>query len=214
MFSLRSAVQTFLPHLYTTFAALYDLVAAIVSLGQWREWQRTALDPLEDRRRVLELGPGTGHMLLDLAKDGRFVVGVDASTQMTRIASARLKKAGLPARVVQARVQALPFPKTAFDAALSTFPTPYILDPRTRAELSRVIQEGGRFVIILEALITSRRPLDRLLAWLIRATGAEFEPTHRWLEPWQANEFSADLQRVRLPRAVVFRAVVDKLNRR
>lgn len=211
MFSLRSAVQFLLPHLYTTFARVYDFVAAFVSMGQWREWQRTALEPLQGSARILEIGPGTGHMLLDLSEDERFVIGVDTSPQMTKIAAGRLRKAGFPTRVVQARVQALPFPNAAFDGALSTFPTPYILDPETRAELSRVMEVGGRIVIILEALITSRRALDRLISWVIRVTGAEFEPSDRWLKPWEGGDFSPELQRVRLPGAVVFRAVVEKM---
>ena len=46
--------------LYHHFAWTYDLVADIVSLGQWKDWVRTALPYLDGC--VLELGYGPGHL--------------------------------------------------------------------------------------------------------------------------------------------------------
>jgi ubiquinone/menaquinone biosynthesis C-methylase UbiE len=211
MFSLRALLQIFLPHLYTTFATTYDFFAALSSFGQWRTWQRIAMGPVAGRSRLLELGPGTGHVLLDLSREGHFSVGTDASTQMTRIAAGRLRGAGEVPRLVQARAQALPFAAGSFDAALSTFPTPYILDPDTHSEVRRVLGDDGRIVIILEAIITDHSSLDRFAAWLLRVTGASLEPSNRWLDPWRRAGFAAELQRVETRRAVVFRLVADKI---
>jgi ubiquinone/menaquinone biosynthesis C-methylase UbiE len=210
MFSLRNLAQIFLPYLYTTFAATYDFFAALSSGGQWREWQRTAIEPLAGRERVLELGPGTGHMLLELSKLGRFFIGVDASPQMTRIAVRRLLRAGEPPRLVLARSQALPFAAGSFDAVLSTFPTPYIIDEETQSAVHRVLAAHGRIVIVLEALITGSRPFDRFMSWLLRVTGASLEPSDRYQDIWQHAGFSAELQRVETSRAIVFQLVADK----
>lgn len=212
MFYLRNLLQTFLPLLYTTFAATYDFFAALSSGGQWRTWQRTAMAALAGRRRILELGPGTGHMLLEMSSQGRFAVGADASKQMTRIAAGRLRRAGEPARLVQARSQALPFGAGSFDGALSTFPTPYILDPETQSEVHRVLEAKGRLVIILEALITGDLPLDRIMSWLLRVTGASYEPSDRWRDGWLRAGFSTALRRVELARADVFQLVADRID--
>ncbi len=210
MLSLRSLLQIFLPYLYTKFAATYDFFAGLSSGGQWREWQHTAIEPLAGRERVLELGPGTGHMLLELSKGGRFYTGVDASPQMTRIAARRLRRAGEPPRLVLARSQALPFAAGSFDAVLSTFPTPYILDKETQSAVHQVLAGRGRIVIVLEALITGSRPFDRFMGWLLRVTGASLQPSDRYQDVWQQAGFSAELQRVKTSRAIVFRLVADK----
>ena len=53
--------------LYHELAWTYDLVSRVVSLGQWRTWQRTALEHLAARRGdpILELAHGTGDLQID-----------------------------------------------------------------------------------------------------------------------------------------------------
>ena len=54
--------------LYNEMAFTYDWVSWIVSLGQWRAWQRSALEHITapPGTRVLELAHGTGNMQIDL----------------------------------------------------------------------------------------------------------------------------------------------------
>ncbi len=135
--------------LYHEFAWAYDLVAWLVSLGQWATWRRLALDELPgDKGRVLELGFGTGALLAEIAQSGRSVVGLDASWPMQRIATRRLASLGPSAPRVQGIGQQLPFSDGAFSALVSTFPAAYILAPETLAECRRVLQPEGCLIIV------------------------------------------------------------------
>ena len=81
--------------LYHEMAWGYDLVSWIVSLGQWRDWQRVAMGYVCGPR-VLDLAFGTGNLLLDWHATGMTPVGVDLSPQMARIAARKVRARGLP----------------------------------------------------------------------------------------------------------------------
>jgi len=162
--------------LYHAFAWAYDLVAAAVSLGQWKGWVLAAL-PYVEGRRVLELGCGPGH--LQQAMRGRSLVafGLDESRPMSRLAAKNLKRNGCAQiNLTRGLTQALPFPAGAFETVVATFPSEYIFDPRTLAEVHRALSAGGRLVVLPFAWITGRRLLERLLAWLFRLTGEAPDP--------------------------------------
>lgn len=165
--------MTFLKHfyaflyrlLYHELAWAYDGVSLLVSLGHWPAWRRTGLDFLIGRR-VLEIGFGTGALLVEAARRGLQVTGLDASPAMQRIAARRLAEAGVSAPRVQGVAQHLPFPDSSFDSILCTFPAPFILDERTFAECRRVLRPGGRLVIV-EVTLTTANPLIRLAYHLV-----------------------------------------------
>jgi len=140
----RRAVRYAFHHFYREFAWTYDAVAWAVSAGLWRRWALSALPEL--RGRVLELGFGTGYVQLALAD--RTAVGLDASPQMAARAAARLRRNGHTPRLVNGIAQRMPFPSSAFDSVLATFPAEYILDPAVHAEIRRVLAPGGRLVIL------------------------------------------------------------------
>jgi ubiquinone/menaquinone biosynthesis C-methylase UbiE len=133
--------------LYREFAWAYDVVAAAVSGGLWQRWVLATLPFL--RGRVLELGFGPGHLQLAIAAAGRHQsIGLDASPQMRSIACLRLRRAGHPALLAQGIAQQIPFASKSFDTILATFPAEYIADPRTHAELRRVLAPRGQVVIL------------------------------------------------------------------
>jgi SAM-dependent methyltransferase len=134
--------------LYGPFAWLYDWVSRTFFLGQWRLWQRTSIPHLRGKR-VLEIGMGTGNLQIDFARTGFEAWGIDLSPQMLRQAKLKARRLGLsPFRACRARAQALPFPDASFDSLVSTFPSEYIAEPETLAELARVLIPGGRLVIV------------------------------------------------------------------
>ncbi|HEU5101385.1 MAG TPA: methyltransferase domain-containing protein [Roseiflexaceae bacterium] len=155
---------------YREFAWTYDIVAAAVSGGRWIAWGQAALPYL--RGQVLELGCGTGNLQRALARElgGQLVAGLDASPQMLAIARRKLAGSGQSHRLVRAVAQALPFPATSFDSIVATFPSEYIIDSATLAELRRVVRPRGRIVVALAASFGADGLYYRLLDLLYRLT--------------------------------------------
>jgi ubiquinone/menaquinone biosynthesis C-methylase UbiE len=93
---MRSFMRAFFHLLYHPFAFTYDIVAAVVSFGQWKNWGRSIL-PFISGTRILELGHGPAHLqrfLLTLKeRSGRdrnlTLFAIDESAQMGRIANAK-----------------------------------------------------------------------------------------------------------------------------
>ena len=163
------AVRWAFARFYREFAWTYDPVAAAVSGGRWGAWGQAALPYV--RGRVLELGCGTGNLQQALAPQcDLWAVGLDASPQMLAITRRRLTASSIPANLARAFAQALPFPATSFDSVVATFPTEYIIDTATLAELRRVLRPGGRVVVALAAAFSSDGLYQRMLDLLYRAT--------------------------------------------
>ena len=166
---LLSLFRLFFHLLYHEFAWTYDLVAAAVSLGRWKDWVLSALPYLNGR--VLEIGYGPGHLQIALRQRGLPVFGLDESRQMSRQARRRLRRKGFPVQLTRGYAQHLPFQANAFDTVVATFPAEYIFDGQTLTETRRVLAPGGRLVLLPTAWITGNGVLDRLAAGLFRVTG-------------------------------------------
>jgi ubiquinone/menaquinone biosynthesis C-methylase UbiE len=202
-------LRWFSKHLYTTVAWSYDGIAWLVSMGQWGAWQRVGLERIP-QGRILEIGHGPGHVLEMLAESGASAIGLDLSRQMGRLAAHRLRRKGRVVNLVRARAQAVPLVSGRFDAVLSTFPSEYILDPETSAEIWRLLRPGGVLVIIPGATITGRSLPDRLGAWFNHAAFQSAGPDPFWIHPLEAVGFVTTVDQVRLDRAVVVRTMALK----
>jgi ubiquinone/menaquinone biosynthesis C-methylase UbiE len=159
--------------LYNELAFTYDLVSRVVSLGEWPCWQRAALRFLPEMpgTRVLELAFGTGNFHADMLARGLQPVGIDLSASMGRITRSKLSRRGLPVRLLRGRVQALPFANATFPAVVSTFPTDFIVEPATLAEVRRVLIPGGRLVVVINGAFTRRSAATAALDVAYRVTG-------------------------------------------
>lgn len=154
--------------LYGRWAWAYDAVSWLVSLGRWAQWRRQALDHIQGRR-VLEVGFGTGDLLLEMAGRGLEVVGLDPSAAMHRITARKLRRRGLSVPQVQAAAQAMPFPDASFDTVVTTFPAEYVADPVTWREVARLLRAssgGGRWVVV-GAYVEYQHPILARLARLL-----------------------------------------------
>ena len=163
------AIRWAFARFYREFAWTYDSVAAAVSGGRWGAWGQAVLPYA--RGRVLELGCGTGNLQRALAvRSDHWAAGLDASPQMLAITRRKLAASSQPCNLARAFAQALPFSATSFDSIVATFPTEYIIDMATMAELRRVLRPGGRVVVALAAAFSSDGIYQRLIDLLYRAT--------------------------------------------
>lgn len=200
--------------LYNEFAFTYDLVSNVVSLGAWRCWQRAALQYLNCDGRILELAHGTGNLQIDLADANIRAIGYDLSPTMGHIARRKLQKRNLAAPLARGMAQALPFPDKQFSSVISTFPSEFIVAPETLAEVRRVLQPDGVFVIVPGASFTGGGLAKTVLDWLYHITGqthsngtVEHTQFEDWLSP---HGFEVRVNEVRCPRSVVIVIVGKK----
>jgi ubiquinone/menaquinone biosynthesis C-methylase UbiE len=130
-------------------AYLYRFASSVPFAGQWRIWQRLVLPRLRGHD-VLELGCGLGDLLAEMSEAGYHCYAVEHSPQMVKAARETLRRLNLDkeAIVIQGSAQHVPFSNASFDAVVSTFPSDYIYDPDTVAEVARVLRPGGRFIVI------------------------------------------------------------------
>ena len=126
--------------------------------------------------KILEIGFGTGHTLVALARavgpKGR-VFGIDLSNRMVQLARKRLADAGLSdrARLRCGDAAQLPYSADSMDAAffcftLELFDTPEI--PRVLGECRRTLRPGGRIVVVGMSKEGGREPLVGVFEWTHR----------------------------------------------
>jgi ubiquinone/menaquinone biosynthesis C-methylase UbiE len=154
--------------LYNEFAWSYDAASWLVSAGHWAEWRRLALDYV-DGSQVLEIGFGTGELLVEMARRGLTVYGLELSPAMQRITAGKLLRQRSGAPRVRGLAQRLPFADGSFDSLVSTFPAEYIGDPASLRECARVLRgpapdgrSGGRLVVVGLSVIVKNPWLRRL----------------------------------------------------
>ncbi len=163
---MKVLLRFFFKLLYHQLAFAYDLVAATVSVGQWKNWVSSIL-PFIAGTRILEIGHGPGHLQRILLSRGLDSVAIDESAPMGFIAK---RNTSGKATLARALAQRLPFADSVFDTVIATFPAEYINDPLTLAEVKRCLSDGGRFIVLPVALQMGRKPLDRLMSLLFRVT--------------------------------------------
>lgn len=173
---MKTFLRFFFRLLYHQFAFTYDLVAATVSFDRWKDWVMSVA-PFIEGNRILEMGHGPGHLQRILLSRNLISVGIDESAQMGRLAKRNLRRrASSPYRapsdnsyaqtnLVRGIAQRLPFPNEGFDTIVATFPTEYITDVETLAEVKRCLANDGRLIVLPAAL-----PKNRFLDWLFRVT--------------------------------------------
>jgi SAM-dependent methyltransferase len=146
-------------HGWDEYAAFYDWEnARTVGRRDVAFWRRLAG---RARGRVLELGCGTGRVLVPIARDGRRIVGIDRSTPMLDRARAKLARAKarpsaprLRAALVRGDIRELPWPDRSFGLVMAPYGILQSLTReadlrRTLAAVHRVLRPGAIFGIDL-----------------------------------------------------------------
>lgn len=139
---------------YNKIAKVYDLLAEHSEMPM-REAGLKKL-AVSSGERVLEIGFGTGHCLIELAKAvgprGR-IFGIDLSDRMLELAEDLVRSEGFTERIELRLGDAvtLPYESGSLDGVfmsftLELFDTPEI--PRVLAECRRVLRPSGRIVVV------------------------------------------------------------------
>jgi len=211
--AIDSAMRFFFHLLYHSLAWLYDLVAFIVSAGNWQKWVIESAKFLCGPR-VLELGFGTGHLQEYLAQRGLVVFGLDESQQMSRLASTRLLNQHFPPRLTRGLAQYLPFPGQSFDSIVATFPTLYIVDLKTLSEIQRVLKSNGKLVVLMASWFTGKSFINQLLSLLFRVTHQvpqDMNHLDPYLDLYIKSGFYAEPQFIHVPGSLLFFIVAKKV---
>jgi len=112
----------------------------------------------DGRKHILDLGCGTGMFIEELSTRAKFVVGVDTSLEMLKVAKGRARETVL----VQADADALPFADRSFDAVVSVTLLQNMSDPAvTVREVARVLRPSGVAVLTVLKRKYSREELEK-----------------------------------------------------
>jgi ubiquinone/menaquinone biosynthesis C-methylase UbiE len=130
------------------FAAGYDTVMKGPEKTTFRRHREALLGPVSGR--VLEIGGGTGANLPFYGAGVEELVITEPEEPMARRLERKLgDHAGLPARVVHAPAEALPFEDASFDYVVSTLVLCTVDDPqRALAEARRLLKPGGQLLFM------------------------------------------------------------------
>ncbi|MEU4423237.1 methyltransferase domain-containing protein [Actinoplanes sp. NPDC024001] len=121
---------------------------------------------LQPGQHVLDIGCGTGNLLLALARrlPGVRLSGIDPDPAGLRRARRKARRAGAQIDFQQAYAGSLPFPDASVDRVLSSFMLHHLGDEETAraaAEIKRVLRPGGQVHIVDVAGLHSTGRLAR-----------------------------------------------------
>jgi ubiquinone/menaquinone biosynthesis C-methylase UbiE len=103
---------------------------------------------LPGRGAILDVGCGTGGLLVAAAAAGRAVVGVDIASRWLVVARRRLADRGLSPPLIAAEAERLPWPDASFDTVAADSLLEHLDDPGLAlAEFRRVLRPGGTLVV-------------------------------------------------------------------
>ncbi len=136
------------------YRRFYDRLSPVYGIAMrltpvWRRYTEAALPWLPSSGAVLEIGPGPGLLLAQLAGRYPLAVGLDLSPAMLRQAQHRLRRANLPVRLVRGEATHLPFATDSFDGVATTFTFSAIPDGLdAMREMARVLRPAGVLALV------------------------------------------------------------------
>ncbi len=166
--------------------------------------------------RLIDLGCGTGRLLLAFAARGYPVVGVDLSEEMLRVCAEKAARAGVAVDLVRANLPQLDaLADASFDYAACLFSTLGMIvgaGPRRRVveHAHRLLRPGGRLVLhVHNRWFNLRDPAGR--RWLLRdllgfGMGDRPAPPHQGSAGYTLHHFTRR-EAMRLLEGVGFRVV-------
>jgi len=136
------------------YQKLYDRMApfyapAMRLLPMWRRYTEAVLPWLPGDGVILEIGPGPGLLLGQLAEHHPQVFGLDLSPGMLRTAQRHLGQTAILTPLSQGNVARLPFAANSFDGLTATFIFSAVPDGlAAMQEMARVLRPGGVLALV------------------------------------------------------------------
>jgi ubiquinone/menaquinone biosynthesis C-methylase UbiE len=98
--------------------------------------------------RILEVGCGTGGLLVASARAGKAIEGVDIASRWLIAARRRLSDHGLAVSLLAASAERLPYSNDRFDVVVADSLLEHLDNPaRALREWARVLRPGGRLIV-------------------------------------------------------------------
>jgi len=130
-------------------ARQYDRVQRNM-IEQYRSWAGLVNSHAAAGSSILDVAPGPGYLLIDLAKQGSYeLTGLDLSKTFVKIAQDKANKTGLKIDFRQGDAAEMPFPSETFDFVICTSAFKNFSEPvKVLDEIFRVLKSGGMALII------------------------------------------------------------------
>ncbi len=154
------------------YRRFYDCVAPVYAWGQvvlpvWRHYTEAALPWVPKGGIVLEIGPGPGLLLAQLAASCTLALGLDLSPRMLAQCQRRLQRLGHRAALIQGHATRIPLAAASVDAVVTTFAFSAFPDGAgAMGEMARVLRPGGRVVLVDAGVPSDGNRIGCLLARL------------------------------------------------
>lgn len=161
----RRISHILLKSIYSIFSQFYDSISWFVSKGKWGKWQSYAIGKIRGKK-VLDLGCGTGSLLLQVKHRGYLVFGLDQSKDMLAVCLKKSQKYKTKLNIIRGNMEKAPIKDNAIDTVIVTFPTSDILLPTFFHEVYRILVSDGRFILVDYANFYKKDPINTIFAFL------------------------------------------------
>ncbi|WP_448587291.1 class I SAM-dependent methyltransferase [Thermocrinis sp.] len=129
---------------FSSVSKYYDFFLNLITLGRIKSWQRDMLSLLGKDGNLLDVGTGTGEVLVQSNLKG-MGVGIDISFEMLKIAKNKCKECSF----VLADAENLPFKESTFENITLSLVYRHLYDRKSfLREAHRVLIRGGSLAIL------------------------------------------------------------------
>jgi demethylmenaquinone methyltransferase/2-methoxy-6-polyprenyl-1,4-benzoquinol methylase len=130
--------------IFSSVSKHYDAFLNLITFRRIKYWQRTMLKEVEGAKSLLDVGTGTGEVLLQ-ADPQAMRVGIDLSLGMLKVARRKCPNCGF----VLADAENIPFKTSSFDAITLSLVYRHLYNrEQFLREAQRILKPGGRLAIL------------------------------------------------------------------
>ena len=130
----------------------YDIYCSLGNLGKNFKRKVVAFARIKDGERVVDLGCGTGVLLIEAYKKhpGAQFIAVDPDKSVLDLAKPRFEKLGMKVSIYEDYAEKLSLPDNTVDVVISTLTfhhMPNDIKQKASSEIYRILKPGGRAIV-------------------------------------------------------------------